>query len=107
MIDEIFTAAGLSGRYRETRMQAPVRGNYAVYTDDVTADGPDGYNLVFTHDITVELYEPKPDDQVEADFESALDAFGLHWTKQARYWIREEQRYQTIYEFSYITKRRS
>lgn len=104
VVDDILTAAGV--KYRETRFPKPPSGTYAVYLDDVTADGPDGINRIFTHDITVELYEPAPDEATEAAVETAIDEKGLPWTKQARYWIQEEQLYQTIYEFTFIEKRR-
>lgn len=102
MIREILTAAGLP--FRRSRFLSPPKETYAVYTDDVTADGPDGINRIFNHDVTVEVYEPTPDDDAEAAIETALDTQGLHWTKQDRYWLQTEQRYQVIYEFSYITK---
>ena len=73
--------------------------------DDVSADGPDDMNSIFTHDITVEVYEPKPDDTAEAALEAVLDAVGLKWTKQDRYWLQDVQRYQVVYEFSYIIKK--
>jgi len=105
MVNKILTRAGI--RYRETRFPSPPAAEtYGVYTDDVTADGPDGINAIFTHDVTVELYEPKPDPKAEAALESSLDTAGLKWTKQARYWLPEEQRYQVIYEFTYYEKRR-
>lgn len=102
MIKDILTAAGVP--FRRSRFVKPPAGTYAVYMDDVSTDGPDGINRIFTHDITVEVYEPNPDDKTEAAIEAAIDAQGLQWTKQDRYWLREEQRYQVIYEFSYITK---
>ena len=102
MIKDILTAAGLP--FRRSRFLKPPAGTYAVYMDDVSADGPDGMNRIFTHDITVEVYEPEPDDDAEATLEAAINAQGLAWTKQDRYWLREEQRYQVIYEFSYIIK---
>ena len=105
MIETILKAAGLP--YRQARYANPPSSTYAVYFDEVTADGPDGYNRIFTHDITVELYEPRLDDQAEAALEAALDAQGLHWAKQSRYWLNSTQRYQVIYEFSYIEKRRN
>jgi hypothetical protein len=55
----------------------------------------------------VEVYEPKKDDTALASLEAQLSARGLHWTKQDRLWIKTEQMYQTIYEFSYIEKRRT
>lgn len=102
MIEELLTAAGV--KHKETRFVRQPEETYAVYFDDVTADGPDGYNRIFTHDVTVEVYEPKPDPNAEAAIEAELDARGLPWTKQARYWIADANRYQVIYEFTYITK---
>lgn len=104
MIDKILTAAGV--KYKRTRFLKPPAETYAVYTDDVETDGPDGINAIFTHDYTVELYEPTPDDATEAAIEAALDAEGLRWDKQDRYWLQDVQRYQVIYEFTHIEKRR-
>ena len=104
MINTILTAAGIP--YNRTRFPQPPKETYAVYMDDVTADGPDGINAIFTHDVTVELYEPRPDDAAEAGIAAALDAAGLPWTKQDRYWLQDVQRYQVIFEFTYIEKRR-
>ena len=104
MVDTILTAAGLNDR--RTRFLKPPTGTYGVYTDDIATAGPDGMALVLTHNITLELYEPEPDDATEAAAEAAITAAGLQWTKQDRYWLQEEQRYQVIYEFEYIEKRR-
>lgn len=105
MIKSILDAAGIE--YRRTRFQKPPAGTYAVYMDDVTTDGPDGLNLLLTHSYTVELYEPAPDDAAEQAVEAAIDTAGLIWAKQDRYWLQDEQRYQVIYEFEYIEKRRT
>lgn len=102
MTETILNAAGVP--FRRSRFLKPPAGTYAVYMDDVEADGPDGINRIFNHDVTVEVYEAKPDDKTEAAIEAALDAKGLHYTKQDRYWLQDEQRYQVIYEFSYIIK---
>lgn len=102
MINMILTAAGVP--FRETRFVKPPAGTYAVYMDEVEADGPDGLNLITIHDYTVELYEPAPDAAAEAAVEAAINAQGLKWTKQARIWLREEQRYQVVYEFTHIEK---
>ena len=104
MIETILTAAGV--KIRRTRFPSPPRDTYAVYMDDVETDGPDGINNILTHDYTVELYEAHPDDAVEKAIEDAIDAAGLRWYKQDRYWLQDEQRYQVIYEFTYIEKRR-
>lgn len=106
MIKEILTAAGLT--FRRGRFVKQPAGSYAVYMDDVTTDGPDGAApQIFAHDVTVELYEPAPDDETEEKLEAAMSAKRLHWTKQDRFWIQSEQLYQVIYEFSYIEKRRN
>lgn len=105
MVKEILTAAGV--QHRRGRFPSPPAGTYAVWTDDVTTDGPDGMPpCIFTHDYTVELYEPRPDDAAEAAVEAAISARGLHWSKQDRYWITSEQMYQVIYNFTHIEKRR-
>lgn len=105
MIKNILTAAGIE--FRQTRFPSPPTGTYAVYMDDVSTDGPDYQNRIYTHDYTIEVYEPTPDDAAEQAIEAAIDAAGLRWTKQDRYWLQSEQRYQVIYEFTYIEKRRA
>lgn len=105
MIKNILTAAGIE--FRQTRFPSPPKDTYAVYMDDVSTDGPDYINRIYTHDYTIEVYEPTPDDAAEQAIEAALDAAGLRWTKQSRYWLQSEQRYQVIYEFTYTEKRRA
>lgn len=105
MVEKILKAAGLP--YRQARYADPPSGTYAVYFDEVTADGPDGINCIFTHDVMVELYEARQDAAAEAAIEAAINAQGRPWTKQARYWLKSINRYQVIYEFSYIEKRRT
>lgn len=105
MVNSILTASGIP--YKESQYSGPPPATYAVYLDSVAADGPDGMNYIFTHDITVEVYEPKPDPAAEEALEAAISAAGLHYTKQARYWLDNVRRYQVIYEFNYIEKRRA
>ena len=103
MINSILKATGIP--FKETMFSRAVPDKtYAVYMDDVEVDGSDYENLVQTHNITVELYEPKADPNAEAAIEAQLNANGLHYSKQARYWIPDAQRFQVIYEFTYITK---
>ena len=105
MVTKILARAGV--KFRESRYMAkPLPDTYAVYFDDREFSGADGVNCLITHNITVEVYESKPDLETEAAIEEALDFFGVEWSSQARYWIAEEQRYQVIYEFTYIEKRR-
>ena len=105
MIDITLKKAGV--KYRRARYTAkPLPDTYAVTFDDVEAGGADGINCLRTHSCTIELYEAKPDDKAEEAIEAALDELGIEWTKQDRYWLQDEQRYQVIYEFTYIEKRR-
>lgn len=102
MIDQILKATGVP--FKETMFSRVPDKTYAVFHDDVEVDGPDYENRIYFHGITVELYEKQPDPKAEAAIEAQLNARGLKWTKQSRYWIPEAQRYQVIYEFTYITK---
>ena len=105
MIKTILKATGVP--FWQGRSPSPPAETYAIYFDDVTADGPDGYNRIFTHDVMVELYEPTHDDASESAVEAELNARGIPWTKQARYWLDSVRRYQVVYEFAYIEKRRT
>ena len=104
MGEELLKAAGIAGR--TTRHTSPPKGTYGIVMDDVQADGADGVVLFYHHDTTIELYEPQPDPEAEERLEAELDARGLMWEKQDRYWLEDRQRYQVVYEFSYITKKR-
>lgn len=106
MVNSILTAADV--QFRRTRFPSPPAATYAVYTDDLETNGPDtDPGRVVIHNVTVEVYEPLPDDNKEAAIEAALNAQGIPWTKQDRYWLQDVQRYQVIYEFSYVEKRRT
>lgn len=108
MTDDMLTAAGVL--HRRGRFLRMPEETHAVWFDNITADGADrilsagGLPRTYTHDVTVEFYEPKPDDEKETAFEAELDRRGLLFTKQDRYWLDDVQRYQVIYEYSYTTK---
>ena len=108
MTADILTAAGVTNRQgRFLRMPAET---YAVFFDDKTVDAADRVSAdgrlpgIVTHDVTIEVYEPTPDDKAEAAIEAELDARGLSWTKQDRIWVDDAHRYQVIYEYSYTEK---
>ena len=106
MVNEILAAAGI--QERGSRFLKPPAGTYAVWFDDIETDGPDGQPArIFTHNCTIELYEPKKDQTAVSELEAELDTRGLHWTRQDRIWLITEQMHQTIYEFSYTEKRRT
>lgn len=110
MIKEILTAAGVT--FRRGRFQKPPADTYAIYFDDISGEGADrvgtagsaGLPRIYHHTVRVEVYEPTPDDKIEAAIEAELDAWGVEWTKEDRYWIQTEQLYQVIYEFTYTSK---
>ena len=90
--------------FKETRFLKAPTTTYAVYLDSFTRRGADGFNLVKEHDYTIELYSYKPDPDAEARIEASLDELGLEYDKDERFWIQEEQLYQTIYTFNFIEK---
>lgn len=102
MITDILFDAGIPAK--EARFPDPPDDAYAVYFDDVEAYGADQGNPIVRHDCTVEIYERVKDAALFRRMEVALNARGVPWTKQARYWLDSVRRYQTIYEFSYIEK---
>ena len=108
MIKDILTAAGVN--FAQGRFLRMPEGTHAVYFDDITSTGADrganasGLPRFYAHDVTVELYEPMPDDTVEEAIERELNAHGVEWNKQDRYWLKDLQRYQVVYEFSYTAK---
>ena len=102
MVKEILDVTGIP--YRETRFLTPPKTTYAVYMDAVDRRGGDNINLISQHDVTIELYEYKPDPNAERLIETTLDALGIEYTKQPRYFIQEEQLYQVVYDFTFIQK---
>lgn len=112
MIEEILTAAGV--QHRRARFPKPPAETYAVFFDDIDRDVADrvahsvGGRLpgIYHHGARIEVYEPTPDDNTEAAIEAELDARGLPWSKEDRYWLQDVQRYQVLYEFTYTSKTR-
>lgn len=102
VIDDILKSVGVP--YKETMFQRTPAGDYIVYNIEVDADGSDDENCIFTNAATLEVYEEKSNPKLETAIEARLNATGLKWSKQSRYWIQEAQRYQVIYEFTWITK---
>lgn len=110
MIREILRASGVE--YAQGRFIQRPAGTYAIYFDNIEVDSADpvtppteaGLPRIYNHDVMVEVYEPVPDDKTEAAIEAELDARGIPWTKQDRYWLKDLLRYQTVYEFSYTNK---
>lgn len=108
LIETILTTAGIN--HRRNRFIKPPAGTYAVWMDDVRTTGADRLQTgsytgkVYDHNVTIELYEPDPDDAAEALLESALDDAGLDWQKQDRLWLDTEQVYEAAYDIEYYDK---
>ena len=107
MIKTILSAAGVE--YAQGRFLRMPEGTHAVYFDDIeveTADRTPSTTAprIYHHSVTVEVYEPAPDDATETAIEAELDARGIAWSKQDRYWLKDLQRYQTVYDFEYTNK---
>lgn len=105
MIETLLAAAAIPSR--QARYHDAPQGTYGIWFDEAETDGADDVNCLLVHNGTVELYAPEPDKDAEAAFEAELDARGIHWSKQGWYWMDNLKRYQNIYEFSYIEKRRN
>lgn len=106
MVKRILIDAGFveNETFRETRFIKPPKSTYAVYMDSYTKRGSDGKNLITEHSYTIELYAYQPDSDAEKRIETAFDNAGLEFEKDERYWINEEQLFQTVYSFDHIEK---
>lgn len=107
MIKKILTAARVT--FSQARFIRLPAETHAVYFDDIEVEAADpvavtGLPRIYHHDVTVEVYEPAPDDDTEAAIEAELDARGVEWSKQDRFWLKDLQRYQTVYNFTYTSK---
>lgn len=106
MVKEILTEAGFveNKTFKETRFIKPPKTTYAVYLSEISRYGADNANLITEHNDTIEIYSYAPDPEAEKRTEDALDARGIPYEKESRYWLQEEQLYQTIYTYTYIEK---
>lgn len=102
MVKEILDVTGLP--YKESRFLKPPSKTYAIYHDAINRRGGDNINLLSQHDVTIELYEYEPDPESEALIEKTLDALGIEYDKQPRYWIQDQQLHQVVYDFTYHQK---
>jgi len=102
MVKEILDVTGLP--YKESRFLSPPKKTYAVYHDAISRRGGDNINLISQHDVSIELYEYKPDPQAEKALETVLDSLGIEYERSPRNWIQSEQLYQVVYDFTYHQK---
>lgn len=106
MVKNVLAGAGFveGETFKETRFLKPPKTTYAVYLDSFKGRGADGLNLIKEHNYTIELYSYKADPEAESNIEASLDALGLEYDKDSRYWLQTEQLYQVVYTFNYIEK---
>lgn len=103
-IKELLDASGL--QYRKTKFVSPPKAaSYLVWSDEKSNVGPDMCpSMLRKHNITLELYEYKPDEAAEAQLEAALDDADIEWNCSDRTWIEKEQIYEVVYSFSFLEK---
>ena len=108
MIDVASMLAGTHIPVQKTKHQStPAGGTYAVWADAAALDGPDMLPAMLRrHDITISLYESRPDERAERAIEAALDAENVMWSSSEREWAEEEQHYIVTYTFTFFEKRR-
>lgn len=101
MVNRVLVKAGFEKNktYKETRFLKPPQTTYAIYLDDSQVYGSDDNNYIIKHTYTIEMYAYTIDRQSEKNIEKALKYYGIDYDKDTRYWIDEEQLYQTIYTF--------
>lgn len=102
MVKDILNQIGIP--FKKTRFLKAPSTSYIVYMHDCNSRGADIKNLIKENDITLELYSYSQDEDSQRKIENALDERGIEYKKQSSYWIETEQIYQTVYDFSYITK---
>ena len=106
MVKTILNAAGFTENvtYRATRFIKPPAVSYCVYLDAFETRGSDDANLLKDHTTSIELYAYAPDDASEAAIEAAFDTQKMPYEKADRYFINDEQLFQTVYTFNYLEK---
>lgn len=104
MVDNIFKGTNIP--YKETRFNKAPSTTYAIYTDSINRRGGDTKNFLVDHRIFIELYSSSLDLESEEKLETNLDAYVMNYNKSERVWLKDEQKYQVIYDFSYTEKRR-
>lgn len=110
MINDILTASGIPAR--RARFPKPPVGVYAVFFDDINADGADPVPLppglciphIIRHEGTIELYLEGSDTQTEERLEAEILGRGISFEKTDRQWLQDVQRYVVYYDLTYFTK---
>lgn len=109
MIRDVVAASGLLSRSGSSPADLPAKPIVYIF-DTVTLDGPDRLSYdapppaIARHQVRLELYAPREDDEAESALEKQLLLAGLLFTKSPREWVPAVQRYSVVYELSYTLK---
>ena len=79
----------------------------ASWGDEITADGSDFCNELYTHRYTAYLFQPRDaaDDSAREALQSVLDANGIRFTRQPRIFYEDLQLFCTTYTFDVVERR--
>lgn len=104
MVDEMLEEIGIA--HKEIKFNKPPKETYAVWMEDIEAYGADDVNLYWKHFPTIELYAYSESESISSErkIEQYFNERGVAFKKQARFFIQEEQLYQTVYDFEYLSK---
>lgn len=104
LIETVLTEAGLvkNKTFKQTRFKAVPGVDFAVWTDQVEADGSDQENLFFRHSATVEMYMYQPDETVLRALLRALNLKGIKYTASDKTWLQSEQFYLVYVYFDWV-----
>ena len=91
--------------YKETKFKNPPSTDYSVWNDTKRTYGADNKNLIEEHNVSIELYEYSPNNELEDKIEARFDDLAISYIKQERYWLDSEKLYQIVYEFTYVIRK--
>lgn len=77
---------------------------FIAIIDSVAEDGDDFRPRTAEHNLTVELYAERIDEEAERKLENALRGKGWKCTKE-RMWISTEKMFETVYTTNFMEKR--
>lgn len=104
LIEEILSEAGIPAA--ETLFLEPPDGVFAVWGDEVEAEGSDFRNEVATHNYTLEVYEPRDAQSPKAhrSLQEILNINGIEFHKGARIFYQDIQYFCTTYSFGVVER---
>lgn len=85
--------------WKELRYLKPPVCPWFIFIDDTSIRGADILNNIREHNLVLEYYNEKSDDNYEKIIETFLNKEGFYYTKE-REWLDEEKLYVTIYELN-------